>query len=312
MRSTSVSPRERRAFTLIELLVVIAIIGVLIALLLPAVQKVRETAARAKCKNNLHQIGVALHNHVNIHGVLPTNGGARPGQPININTDGTGNTWGLGDPNLSAKEQTGSWAYAILPYIELDTIYTTPVADGSQGGQAAAVKMYMCPSRARQQVQPAVSPEPVYGKVLDNKRINPWSKIDYVANRLVIDNRGAANMPLKLIDIRDGASNTVLAGEKVLDPRAYETGGWYYDEPFFAGGADGTHREGNGLYQDAIGVAIKAANSSAGNWGSIHPVSATFLFADGAIRNLPYSIDPGIFKALLTPNGGEAVNGDQF
>jgi prepilin-type N-terminal cleavage/methylation domain-containing protein len=294
----------RRGFTLIEMLVVIAIIGVLIALLLPAVQKVRETAARVKCKNNLHQLGLALLNHWTIHRYLPTNGGKKDGQPISVSTDG--NVWGLGNPNLSGKDQTGSWAYAILPYMEQENIYKTPVANGPQGGQAAEMKTYMCPSRGRQQVQVAVSPEPVYGKVLDNKGINPWSKIDYVANRKVIDNRGATNMPMSLTDISDGTSNTVLAGEKVIDPRAYETGAWYYDEPFFTGGADGTHREGTELFQDAVGVNVVT------NWGSIHPISATFVFADGAIHDLPYRIDPNIFKALLTPNGHEVVSVDQY
>jgi prepilin-type processing-associated H-X9-DG protein len=293
-------------------LVVIGIIGVLVALILPAVQKVRESAVRTQCKNNLRQIGVAPLNHYTVQRYLPTNGGAARGQTININTDGPGNTWGLGTPNLSAKDQTGSWAYAILPYMEMENVYQTPVANGPQGGQAAEVKAYMCPSRGRRQVQGAVSPEPVYGKVLDNQGINPWSKIDYVANRMVIDNRGAANMPMALSAIGDGASNTILAGEKVIDPRAYDTGSWYYDEPFFAGGADGTHREGTGLFQDAVGVPIKATTGSAGNWGSAHPSSATFLFADGAVRNLPYSIDPATFKALLTPNGHEPVSVDQY
>ena len=302
----------RAGFTLIELLVVIAIIGVLVGLLLPAVQKVRETAARTQCKNNLHQIGIALLNHWTVQRYLPTNGGKASGQAININTDGPSNTWGLGTPNLSAKDQTGSWAYAILPYMEMGNIYQAPVANGPQGGQAAEVKAYMCPSRGRRQVQVAVSPEPVYGKVLDNQGVNPWSKIDYAANRLVIDNRGVANMPMRLTEIGDGASNTVLAGEKVMDPLAYETGGWYYDEPYFAGGADGTHREGTGLFQDAVGVQIKAATGSAGNWGSAHPTSAGFLFADGAVRNLPYNIDPTVFKALLTPNGHEPVSVDQY
>jgi prepilin-type N-terminal cleavage/methylation domain-containing protein len=304
MKCTSVGQRERGGFTLIELLVVLAIIGILIALLLPAVQKVRETAARVKCKNNLHQIGIAMLNHWTIHRYLPTNGGKKTGQPISVSTDG--NVWGLGDPNLTVKDQTGSWAFAILPYMEQENVYKTPIANSPQGGQAAAIKVYMCPSRARQQVQLAVSPEPVYGKILDNKNINPWSKIDYVANRKVIDNRGAANMPMSLIDISDGTSNTILAGEKVIDPRAYETGGWYYDEPFFTGGADGTHREGSGLFQDAVGVNVVT------NWGSVHATSATFLFADGAIRNLPYSIDPATFKALLTPNGHEPVSVDQY
>jgi prepilin-type N-terminal cleavage/methylation domain-containing protein len=311
MNSLNLSRQRTVAgFTLIELLVVIAIMGVLVALLLPAVQKVRETAARVKCKNNLHQVGLAMLNHWSMHRVLPTNGGYVQGQPITVSTDGY--KWGLGDPNLSVQNQRGSWAFAILSYLGQENIYQTPVANGPQGGQAAQVKEYMCPSRARQQVETAVSPEPVYGKVLVDAGINPWSKIDYVANAMLIVNIGSPLM--SLTDITDGASNTILAGEKVLDPRAYNTGGWYNDEPFFTGGADGTSRKGIGLLQDAVGVPLfdPADTSHNAYFGSIHPASATFLFADGAVRNLPYSIDLTTFHALLTPNGHEPVGADQY
>jgi prepilin-type N-terminal cleavage/methylation domain-containing protein len=304
--------RQRRVagFTLIELLAVIAIISVLIALLLPAVQKVRETAARVKCKNNLHQIGTAMLNHWAVHRVLPTNGGFVTGQPITVSTDGY--KWGLGDPNLSVKSQRGSWAFAILPFIEQENIYKTGIANSPQGGQAAEVNLYMCPTRGRKQVQVAVSPEPVYGKVLVDGMINPWSKTDYVANAMVIQN---INNPLmRVTDISDGASNTILAGEKVLDPRAYNTGGWYNDEPFFTGGADGTSRKGIGLLQDAVGVPLFDPADSSHNayFGSIHPASATFLFADGAVRNLSYTMDLTTFHALLTPNGHEPVSADPY
>src|SRR6266481_9147861 len=107
---------SRLGFTLIELLVVIAIIGVLIALLLPAVQKVREAASRTQCANNLKQIGLAMHNFHDTYGLFPNQGGqAHSG----IAYDSSGTPLGI-------KYQTAGWLFQILPFIEQDNLYKLP------------------------------------------------------------------------------------------------------------------------------------------------------------------------------------------
>ena len=127
--------RSRRGFTLVELLVVIAIIGVLVALLLPAVQAAREAARRTECKNNLKQIGLGLQNHANTHGVFPT-GGAVIYPKVE--------DYVVGNKPLGPVKQGLGWAYQILPYLEQSSLQGIVTQDQLQ---AASVPFYLCPSR---------------------------------------------------------------------------------------------------------------------------------------------------------------------
>ena len=295
------SERLRRAFTLVELLVVIAIIGLLVGLLLSAVQQVRRSASRTRCCNNLKQIGIALQLHHGAYEVFPSNGGwdgkqlypATNGQWIKASVTEvfTHQTfvYGIGTPDVAPQQQPGSWAYAILPWIEQQAIYR-------QQSWNAAVSLYFCPSRRPAMPQPAVDDS--YGQY--NGGGWNWGKIDYAANRDVIGNRPNC---VRIADITDGTSTTILIGEKSMNPKDYTTGTWYWDEPYFLGGSGGTQRWGLNVLPDApnMGLAFRY------NWGSAHENGANFLFADGSVRIVPYSTSPIQLSALLTPNGGEVA-----
>jgi prepilin-type N-terminal cleavage/methylation domain-containing protein len=297
-------PGKRSGLTLIELLVVIAIIGVLIGLLVPAVQHIREAASRAQCLNNLKQIGLAVHSFRSTYRFFPTNGGPAPGQVNRIRTlvAGSGGYWGLADPRARPRDQTGSWAFSILPYLEQGNIFRT-------WAQGAGIPVYLCPSRGREPSQAVPPFDPVFPYVtFDNAGINPWSTSDYAGNGYLLINRWpaggvpVAGMPLDIRHVRDGLSNTVLVGEKALDQRSFNTGSWSWAEPVFSGGSGGTARWGTAIIPDGIDTPFPR------NWGSAHTAGALFLFGDGSVRPLRFGLDGGVVFALLTPAGGEVVD----
>jgi prepilin-type processing-associated H-X9-DG protein len=266
------------------------------------VQKVREAASRARCGDHLRQIGLGLHTHHDTHRLFPSNGGwdgrqrirSRSGADFTPFTHEDGIDppfyWGVGDPALGPRDQQGSWAYALLPYVEQVALFR----DRAWG---IPITIYVCPSRRK-----AVASVPVadqYGTYEGGGW--EWAKTDYAVNGWLIRNRPHC---ARLSSVTDGTSSTILAGEKSMHPANYQSGTWYWDEPFFLGGSMGTQRDGRFVLRDSPNMGRKFRY----NWGSAHVGGAPFLFADGSVRSLHYDIDPLTMRALLTPNGGDVVS----
>jgi len=329
----SVQPQSRRGFTLIELLVVIAIIGILVSLLLPAVQQARAAARRTQSKNNLKQIGLALQNHHDVFGHFPNNGGGDwpsesfydsnvlPNLPNpKICTEGAGWgtcwPWGIGDPSKPGKEQPGSYAFAILPFLEQSTSFDEALM--LQG--KIPVPALIIPGRRDATPIDVPATDPVYpGWNYTDGGWGEWAKTDYAANDQVIIPAWGSNWGKikKFRDLIDGSSNTIMVGEKALDLSAMAEGSWYWDEPILVGGSGGTARCGLELYPDSpdlrelVDVSRPYSDGTfcgGGNWGA--PVDAggvQFTLGDGSVRMIGYSIDKLVFENLMRPNDGRVV-----
>jgi prepilin-type processing-associated H-X9-DG protein/prepilin-type N-terminal cleavage/methylation domain-containing protein len=333
-----IGSRNRAAFTVIELLVVIAVIGVLMGLLLSAVQKVRESANRAKCQNNLRQIGLAMHDYHAQRESFPP-GVADPNQ---MPPDGYYPYW--------------SWMATLLPYVEQENLWKQ-ADDWAHGGSFSQgywwpwgvsiltpptpanpalkqiIALYNCPSDPRQLKTEYVPSQPGlpasitvaftgyagvsgirgdYGAPPDQQ----WNGILYVNSRV------------RIADVTDGASNTLLVGER--PPSADLILGWWfagegYDiptvPPYLGSGTGdvvlGAREYGYAAY---VGCPASKVGFQAGrlddpcdqvHFWSKHPGGGNFLFADGAVKFLAYSIDP-LLPALTTRAGSEGIEPNQY
>ena len=341
--------RNRRpGFTLIELLVVIAIIAILIGLLVPAVQKVREAAARTQCINNLKQIGLACHNYHDSYGNFPP-GNYQPYQ------SGVSKDFYI---------MYGNWALYLLPYVEQDSLYRqyTTIADTPapntipnqdpklQNLREFYLSVYTCPSDPRVNGQLLLQPQTiapdgggnpgyVYAgssyKAMTGVGVWTGPNVGYTFGGFWNEVQGAINNPVaayaggrgkgmlhgdgasglkpdRIASVTDGLSNTIVIGER-------HTKTHFSRGPFWA--------DSFNLYSKGASFPVSAAlledydlcvtqypqgGFCKYGWGSLHPGGLSFLFGDGSVASISKTIDMTIFMALSTIANDEVIPGDAF
>jgi len=321
----SQTSRTRRGFTLIELLVVIAIIAILIALLLPAVQQAREAARRTQCKNNMKQLGLALHNYESAHSTFP---------PSRL------------DPNVDIEDNAGndsayqSWTTMILPYIDQGNL--SNAIDYNRAWSALAnrdavgtpLQSMICPStpggNREDRVWVVGAAAGDYGSINEVKK-KVYTDVLGLADpgdtgRAGVLSKGQNN---KIRDIIDGTSNSIMIAEACGQPNVYVAAGpmnaalfaAYTDDKVTVDGSTYHAADGTGWADPDCGFSINGATADGlTKYGpyminkinvsevfSFHTGGAQVALADGSVRFLSENIDTNVFVHLCTRAGGEVV-----
>ena len=315
---------KRSGFTLIELLVVIAIIAVLIALLLPAIQVVRETANRVQCQNNLKQIGIAFHNHNNTYNFLPTGGGA-------WSSDRTMN----GDVPATFNTQIWGWGYQILPFIEHNNIYIIPPGTLPAGATAGPfgdieiastyIKTYNCPTLRGATIFPYSQAgwSPVFGKRATGDYVGNGGTNDSAADGALVpinekySSNGYTNYTGYAITFRDftnGTSNVLLVSEKYVDKATDTTTPDCNDDQGWTDGWDNdTISLGMGSGSTAVAPMPNGTAGTCGFYfGSNHPAGVQCVATDGSVRSVSFNVNPAAWLIYCQRNSGAVLDESSF
>ncbi|HEY2413703.1 MAG TPA: DUF1559 domain-containing protein [Pirellulaceae bacterium] len=304
-----------RGFTLVELLVVIAIIGVLVALLLPAVQMARESARRTQCTNHAKQLGLAAHNFHDIRGWLP---------PSRVSNDAT-----------DANQNWVTWAVLMLPYVEQQNYYnqwdiTKAYELHPQTITQQAVSVYFCPSRRRSTA--AYSKDTPSGGLSDfascggrgaNDGVNANGGQNQYAHGAMICARWVMtssplrvslwNGLIRMAVVTDGTSNTILMGEKTVR----RTTKWGSNEDrtvYFSGNLNNSRRfagidlkTGDNYKLDGFTAAEIVQGVDNQTFGSLHPSSVTFAMCDGSVKSIAKNINITTLGNLAERDDGNTI-----